>query len=148
VDQGTGAQDPAAAGAGCPKRMIMGPCGGVRPDGGCEARPGPCVFDRPALWADPVAPVPLRAVPLILTDFTADPYSVPMLASVAAVLAPACDAVLVGEHHNRPDFPPVLHAALLREAGLRATVGRSPGRDSPAHPLAGFPPRSYSAGRH
>ena len=100
----------------------MGPCGGVRADGGCEARPGPCVFDRPVLWTEPVAPVPLRAVPLILTDFTADPYSVPMLASVAAVLAPACDAVLVGEHHNRPDFPPVLHATLLQEAGLRPWV--------------------------
>lgn len=110
---------PAAA---CPKRMIMGPCGGVRADGGCEVVPAPCAFDRPVAWADPVPPVPLRATPLILTDFTSQPFSVPMLRSVCAVLAPACDAVLVGEHHNRPDFPPVLHAALLREAGVRPWI--------------------------
>jgi pimeloyl-ACP methyl ester carboxylesterase len=55
----------------CPKHMLLGPCGGVRADGSCEVVPDPCVFPVPARWADPpVPPVPLRAVPLILTDFS------------------------------------------------------------------------------
>jgi len=102
--------------------MVMGPCGGVRADGGCEVIPDPCVFDVPAAWADPVPSVPLRAAPLILTDFSSEPYSVQMLTSVAAALAPSCDAVLVGEHQNRPGFPPTLYASLLLEAGLRPWV--------------------------
>jgi methylenetetrahydrofolate reductase (NADPH) len=104
---------------GCPKLMVMGPCGGVRDDGGCEVGPRPCVFESPAPWPDPVAPTPLRQMPLILADYTADPYSVPMLTSVAGTLAADCDAVLVGEHQNRPDFPPTLLASLLQAAGAR-----------------------------
>lgn len=112
-------QMPGAATASCPKHMVMGPCGGVRADGSCEVRPHPCAFPAPPPWADPVPPVPLRAAPLILTDFSSEPYSLPMLTSVAAALAPSCDAVLVGEHQDRPDFPPTLHASLLRDAGVR-----------------------------
>jgi methylenetetrahydrofolate reductase (NADPH) len=103
----------------CPKHMVMGPCGGVRADGRCEVVPDPCVFPAPAEWAEPVPAVPLRAVPLILTDFSSEPYSVRMLRTVARMLAPSCDAVLVGEHQDRPDFPPTLLASMLREAGAR-----------------------------
>ena len=104
---------------GCPKHMVMGPCGGVREGGGCEVIPAPCVFPTSATWPDPVSAVPLDRVPLILADYTAAPYSVPMLTTVAGTLAADCDAVLVGEHQNRPDFPPTLLAALLQAAGAR-----------------------------
>jgi methylenetetrahydrofolate reductase (NADPH) len=99
--------------------MIMGPCGGVRADGGCEVGPEPCVFPVPARWPEPVPAVPLGRPPLILAEYTASPYSVPMLTAVAGALAGSCDAVLVGEHQNRPDFPPVLLASLLQAAGVR-----------------------------
>jgi 5,10-methylenetetrahydrofolate reductase len=109
---------------GCPKHMVMGPCGGVTDGGGCEVIPAPCVFAAPATWPDtlPGAAVPLPRVPLILADYTADPYSVPMLNTVAGALAADCDAVLVGEHQNRPDFPPTLLASLLQAAGARPWI--------------------------
>jgi len=66
-----------------------------------------------------LASAPLRAVPRILTDFSSEPWSTASVASVAAALAPSCDAVLVGEHQDRPDFPPTLHASLLLAAGVR-----------------------------
>ena len=103
----------------CPKRMVMGPCGGVREDGGCEVISEPCVFGAPVEWPDPVPAVPLSQVPLILADYSADPYSVHMLTTVAGALAADCDALLVGEHQNRPDFPPTLLASLLQAAGAR-----------------------------
>ena len=62
-------------------------------------------------------PVPVRA-PLILTDFSCTPFDPADLAATAAVLAPSCDAVLVGEHQNRPDFPPTLMGRLLLDSGV------------------------------
>ena len=38
------------------------------------------------------------------------------------MLAPTCDAVLVGEHQNRPDLPPTLMAALIKERGVRPWI--------------------------
>jgi 5,10-methylenetetrahydrofolate reductase len=104
---------------GCPKHMVMGPCGGVQEGGGCEVISGPCVFGTSVTWPDPVPAVPLSRTPLILGDYTADPYSVPVLTKVASALAVGCDALLVGEHQNRPDFPPTLLASLLQAAGAR-----------------------------
>src|SRR5579859_5884319 len=106
----------------CPKHMVMGPCGGVQPGGGCEVGPHPCVFPVPASWPDPVPPVPLATVPLILTDFTSEPYSVAAHTVVAGILAPVSDAVLVGEHQDRPDFPPALLASILLQAGARPWI--------------------------
>src|ERR1700761_9676611 len=116
--------------SGCPRHMVMGPCGGVRPDGRCEVIDEPCVFPEPVVWPgpEPGVPVPLPppldrlSGPLILTDFTAESFSVPALRTVAATLTPTCDAVLVGEHQNRLDFPPTLFAALLMEAGARPWI--------------------------
>jgi methylenetetrahydrofolate reductase (NADPH) len=107
---------------GCPKHMVMGPCGGVQKDGGCEVSPHPCVFPAPVAWSDPVTPVPVDAVPLILTDFSSEPYSLSAHAAVAGILAPVSDAVLIGEHHDRPDFPPAQLASILQHAGAAVAV--------------------------
>lgn len=115
---------------GCPKRMVHGPCGGVREDLSCEVVPAPCPFAHRGTavpWHRPVTrPTPSSALldaiaagrPVVLTDLTLPPYDAGALASVAGVLAGSCTAVLVGEHHDQPDFPPTMMAALLRENGM------------------------------
>ncbi len=65
----------------------------------------------------PSAPWSVRA-PLVLTDFSCTPFDRADVAATAAVLAPGCDAVLVGEHQNKPDFPPTLMGSLLLDAGV------------------------------
>jgi 5,10-methylenetetrahydrofolate reductase len=54
----------------------------------------------------------------VLTDFSCTPFDERDVSATAAVLAQSCDAVLVGEHQNKPDFPPTLMGRLLREAGV------------------------------
>jgi methylenetetrahydrofolate reductase (NADPH) len=102
--------------------MVYGPCGGVRADGGCEMFTMPCVFTRPeptvVPWSGPATEaVPARA-PVVLTDLSAPPADARTLAATARVLAASCDAVLVGDHQDRPDFPPTLLARLLAEEGV------------------------------
>ncbi|GGL97454.1 methylenetetrahydrofolate reductase C-terminal domain-containing protein [Nakamurella endophytica] len=111
--------------AGCPKRMVFGPCGGVRSAGGCEMADQLCVFLEPGRtlpeWQQPQRPGELRA-PLVLTDLSVPPGDAATLTATTRLLAPACDAMLVGDHQDRPDFPPSQLAALIAAAGGRPWV--------------------------
>jgi methylenetetrahydrofolate reductase (NADPH) len=102
--------------------MVYGPCGGVQPDGSCEMRTGPCVFPEPVARLVPVEGRQLPHVPRVLTDFSPPPYAPDALIRLSEILTPTCEAVLVGEHHNRPDFPPTLIAQLLLETGARPWI--------------------------
>ncbi|MDN5919974.1 MAG: methylenetetrahydrofolate reductase [Pseudonocardia sp.] len=113
---------------GCPKHMTYGPCGGVREDLGCEVEPAPCPFAAetgPVHWAGPAPPrrpepallVRTRGRPLVLTDLSVPPYDAATVRRTVSSLSVACDAILVGEHHDEPDFPPTMLASLVREAG-------------------------------
>ncbi|WP_219944604.1 methylenetetrahydrofolate reductase C-terminal domain-containing protein [Iamia sp. SCSIO 61187] len=118
---------------GCPKRMVYGPCGGVRPGGACEVADVACPFatlTRPIPWDGPTrtggAPAgggfADRTAPLVLTDLTVAPYDREGLATVVGLLAGSCDAVLVGDHQSRPDFPPTQIAGLVDDAGGAAVI--------------------------
>lgn len=110
----------------CPKRMVFGPCGGVRTDLSCEVDSRRCPFTyvaTPVPWPGQVQrPAPSSRLlgsigqgrPVVLTDLTLPSYDTAAVAHVAGVLAGSCDAVLVGEHQDHPDFPPTLMAELLR----------------------------------
>jgi 5,10-methylenetetrahydrofolate reductase len=116
--------------------MVFGPCGGVRPDLSCEVDTRRCPFTRsdvPLPWPEPgqVAAAPpagalLGAIragrPAVLTDLTLPPYDATAVAELAGVLADSCDALLVGEHQDQPDFSPALMAGLLGSLGAAAWI--------------------------
>lgn len=114
---------------GCPKRMVFGPCGGVRGDERCEVAEHRCVFLDGAApgWPDPpVVPAPASGLlaaaergPVVLTDLTTAPFDAGSVRRVVETLAPVSDALLAGEHANRPDFPPTMLAARVHDAGGR-----------------------------
>jgi 5,10-methylenetetrahydrofolate reductase len=125
------ATTPAGVRGGCPKRMVFGPCGGVRDDGRCEVADHACVFLAPPLprWGDPTPAVPAprpggllelaRTRPVVLTDLTVAPFDPASVRSVVRTLAPVSDGLLVGEHQGRPDLPPTLMAQQVLAAGGR-----------------------------
>jgi 5,10-methylenetetrahydrofolate reductase len=114
---------------GCPKRMVFGPCGGVRDDGRCELAEYPCAFLDAPLVRRPGPPVPAAAAstvldraatgPVVVTDLSVIPFDPASVRRVVATLAPVSDGLLVGEHANRPDFPPTMFAAEVIAAGGR-----------------------------
>jgi len=123
----------AAGRLGCPKRMVFGPCGGVREDERCEVAEHRCVFvDGPLVrWPGPPAPPSRRddgllaraaTAPVVLTDLSVPAFDAAAVRRVVAVLGPVSDALLLGEHANRPDFPPTMLAAEALSAGGRLWV--------------------------
>src|SRR3954468_4304470 len=117
----------------CPKRMIYGPCGGVKADGSCELGDFRCAFadlEDAVPWTGRVVP-PSRPsghlasagdAPLVLSDLTVQPFDRQSIDGVTSIMAASCDAVLVGEHQSRPDFPPAQLVSFIREAGGVAVV--------------------------
>jgi methylenetetrahydrofolate reductase (NADPH) len=115
----------ATAMPGCPKRMVFGPCGGVRVDGGCEMIAAQCVFaslPEPVPWPGSLPARRPVTPPLVLTDLSVPPADATTLAATVRTLAPTCDALLVGDHQDRPDFPPTLLARMVADAGSRPWV--------------------------
>jgi hypothetical protein len=111
--------------------MVFGPCGGVRADERCEVAEHRCAFADPPLVTWPGPPVPAAAPrpgglldraargPVVLTDLSVVPFDRGSVRRVVQLLAGDSDALLVGEHANRPDLPPALFAAEVLEAGGR-----------------------------
>jgi 5,10-methylenetetrahydrofolate reductase len=92
--------------------------------------PEPCVFERladvPGQRVDDardagLVPRPGTSrgwqAPLVLTDLSVPPADAATLRSTARLLAPSCDALLVGDHQDRADFPPSTLARLIADAG-------------------------------
>jgi methylenetetrahydrofolate reductase (NADPH) len=55
--------------------------------------------------------------PVVVTDLSLPAFDREAAAALTVTLRGSCDALLVGEHQNRPDFPPTMMAALIRDAG-------------------------------
>jgi hypothetical protein len=56
---------------------------------------------------------------VVRTDLSVRPFDPASVRRVVGVLAGVSDALLVGEHANRPDLPPTMVAAEVRDAGGR-----------------------------
>jgi 5,10-methylenetetrahydrofolate reductase len=130
ADQGWSADDRPGAQArgrvGCPKHMVYGPCGGVREPDRCEVDDHPCPFvDSPVVsWRGTPAHSRLEPWPpagedraVILTDLRVRPFDLDSIAAVTRRLAVDSDCLLIGEHQNRPDFPPSFAAQAVADAG-------------------------------
>ncbi|MDQ8045511.1 MAG: hypothetical protein AAGC46_12030 [Solirubrobacteraceae bacterium] len=130
--------EPVAVGAGCPKHMVFGPCGGVQPDGSCEIG-GACAFVGDGAAAAPAveapAPVSLRPAAeqvrllmqrrqIIVADLPSAGPDVELERRLASALAGSVDAALLGDSPwARLQLPPSLRASLVAVEGLRPWPG-------------------------
>jgi 5,10-methylenetetrahydrofolate reductase len=58
-----------------------------------------------------------HAGPVVLSDLSVPAFDRHTLEQVTTILGETSDAVLVGEHQNRPDFPPTVMSQIIRGAG-------------------------------
>ena len=128
---------------------VYGPCGGVREDLTLrDGRPPVPVRRRPASPRGPAgdaAPAPPgrraagRAPPARWCSPTSPsaPSTPATCGAVTAVLAGSCDALLVGEHQGRPDFPPSLMAPLSPRRRRRPVDHADLPRPQPGRARAG-----------
>lgn len=122
----------------CPKDMVHGPCGGVRPDGGCEVGDLPCVFvHEPATAAAPApagghpdgaAAAALRTIlgrrPIVVASLPTEAIGADDQRAAAAALAGHADAALLGDAPwARVQLPPAVRARILAETGVPVWAG-------------------------
>jgi methylenetetrahydrofolate reductase (NADPH) len=117
--------------------MVYGPCGGVRRGGGCEVDGHPCPFiAHSAPQVDEVVTggrvrreptaggrdgLAVRS-PIVVCDFRPTEATVEAAASLARAYAGWCDAVLLGDHHDRVDLPGPFVAAVAQAEGCNPWV--------------------------
>ncbi|UDY38090.1 methylenetetrahydrofolate reductase C-terminal domain-containing protein [Dermatobacter hominis] len=112
----------------CPKRMVFGPCGGVRSGDRCEVDDRTCPFvGRPApAWPEARAvPTPAPrdgSAPWLLTDVRPIAPTLAAAGATADLYAGWTDTVLLGEHHEEVDLPNVLMAQIALDRGLSPWV--------------------------
>ena len=118
--------------ADCPKRMVYGPCGGVRPQGRCELDGRTCPFitepaprwptdlsvERGSLHRRPDDGVQ----PMVLCDFRPPEPTIANARALARRYSGWVDTVLLGEHHERVDLPNTVLAELVLDEGVRPWV--------------------------
>jgi methylenetetrahydrofolate reductase (NADPH) len=114
--------------------MVFGPCGGVRPGGECEVGGIPCPFvDRPPVRVDGAAmartgpggqggPGDVTGAPLVIVDARPLEATLEAATQLGHEHRDWCDAVLLGEHHDRVDLPGSVIAYAARQAGARPWV--------------------------
>lgn len=116
----------------CPKRMVFGPCGGVRSGGRCEVDERPCPFVAvPAPRWPQAAPDAVGGAdtgssslrpPVVVCDIRPAEPTLAAVRALGRLHADWCDAVLLGEHHDRIDLPNVTLAPALLDVGCRPWV--------------------------
>src|SRR4051812_45762237 len=112
----------------CPKHMVFGPCGGVRPGGECEVGGIPCPFVRrlPVRYRPrPIersSPAPSTGRPVVIVDARPLEPTVEAATRLGRDHQDWCDAVLLGEHHDRVDLPGSIIAWAARQAGASPWV--------------------------
>jgi 5,10-methylenetetrahydrofolate reductase len=70
----------------------------------------------------PTLPRPPVPAPRVLTDLSVPPADARTLRATAKILAASSEALLVGDHQDRIDFPPSMLARLIADAGARPWV--------------------------